>query len=606
MSQALTTVRNSAAQTAPQRVITPLERLLYGHYAGDRLQRVRMLRYYIAAISSLLVIGLVVIGWLLDFVPAFEATIAGALIMTCIAVFLALFRSGLNLKFRDPSLTLPQILASVATISFFIYHAGESSTIYFLIYMVAFLFGVFHYTTGPLMLLALVVVAAYCAVVGLRMTYHPETINLNLEILRVIVLGLVLGWFALMGGYITNLRNRLREARDKAEAASRAKSEFLANMSHEIRTPIHGVMGMTELTLNTELTAQQRQYLTTIMNSSRNLLTILSDILDLAKVEARQLAIEPVPFQLRGVIDRTLAPLVPEAVTKNLRLDVSVAPDLPASICADPVRIGQILMNLVNNAIKFTDKGGVTVTLERGAPSGDGFMLQIVVRDSGIGIPTDKQQAIFDAFSQADMSTTRVYGGSGLGLTICSRLATLMGGGISVSSKPGAGSTFRASLRVGVAAADGDTGAATPAAVVPADAAPGTAAGMHALLAEDNPVNLAVAEAMLLRLGYRVTIVGNGREAIAQARATRFDAILMDIQMPDIGGLDATRAIRDSERETGWRTPIVAFTASAMQGDRERCLAAGMDAYLAKPFELDQLARELQAVTRSVPRHNAF
>ena len=311
--------------------------------------------------------------------------------------------------------------------------------------------------------------------------------------------------------------------------------------------------------------------------------------------------VESVPFNLRETVGQSLEPLQVLARGKSLRLEFTPAPDLPARVNSDPVRIRQIVVNLVGNAIKFTHQGEITVMLERGPQAGDRFELVISVRDTGIGIPAAKQQAIFDAFSQADTSTTREYGGTGLGLTICARLAALMGGGITVSSQPGAGSTFRATLQVGAAPEVDD--AVAPESAAQQAAAPDTgqepAVARHVLIAEDNPVNQAIAEAMLASLGYRVSVANNGREAVEQAQTTPFDAILMDVQMPELSGLEATRAIRSRERATGARVPIIALTANAMRGDREECIAAGMDAYLTKPFDVQALTQELQRLARA-------
>ena len=378
-------------------------------------------------------------------------------------------------------------------------------------------------------------------------------------------------------------------------------------MSHEIRTPLNGVIGMAQLTLRTDLSPRQREYLNTIRDSSHSLLTILNDILDLAKVEARKLSIERVPFSLRDTIGRALAPLTVSARSKGLRLELTVAPELPERLRGDPVRIRQLVVNLVGNAIKFTHQGEIAVILECGPAVGGEFEMVIIVRDTGIGIPLAKQRAIFDAFTQADTSTTREFGGTGLGLTICNALAGLMGGGITVSSRPGEGSEFRVTIRVAEAPAGidrPDAGSEPPPPDMPAVTA-GLGAARHVLLAEDNPINQTIAEAMLLSLGYRVTIAGNGREALARAGETRFDAILMDVQMPVMGGLESTRAIRAQERGTGVRVPIIALTANAMQGDREQCLAAGMDSYLTKPIEMQDLAAELEALTGATAKDAA-
>jgi len=394
----------------------------------------------------------------------------------------------------------------------------------------------------------------------------------------------------------------LLAAKEAAEAANLAKSEFLANMSHEIRTPMNGVIGMLQLVQDTPLTEEQRDFITTARTSAEALLHLLNDILDFSKIEAGKLDLDKAPFELRPLILTLVKGFSVVVNGKQIDLITTIADDVPRVLVGDALRLRQILANLVGNAIKFTEQGSIHVAVKTQARSDAQITLLFSVADTGVGVAPDKLTSIFDAFVQADTSVTRRFGGTGLGLTISARLVAMMGGRIWVESTLGQGSTFffTAVFELASTLPDDQTPPPEPIHVAAAMAAHGAAGAttpqLRILLAEDNAVNQKLAVRLLTKHGYAVTVANNGREALDALAQADYDVVLMDVQMPEMDGLEAVRQIRQREQGQPHHLPVIAMTAHAMQGDRERCLEAGMDDYVSKPIKVDELLRAIDAV----------
>jgi PAS domain S-box-containing protein len=390
-------------------------------------------------------------------------------------------------------------------------------------------------------------------------------------------------------------RNRMAaasaEAHDRAVEASNMKSAFLANVSHEIRTPMNAVIGMTELLLDMGLTQEQRECADQVARSGDQMLALINDILDLSKIETGHIELDIDDFELVEAIEQTCADAGALVGAKELQLDLEIAVDVPRRARGDGRRLQQILANLLSNAVKFTPSGAIAVRASATRGSGAGIALHVEVSDTGIGIDPDDLQRMFEPFTQADVSTTRVYGGTGLGLAITREIAALMGGTISARSAPGEGSTFWFDIELAVPAESGAR--QDPLAGSPAPGGPSWPSAPRVLVAEDSPVNQIVACRALERCGCTAEVAGNGAEALLALAAANYDAVLMDCQMPELDGYEATRELR--RRENGSRhTPVIAMTAHAMTGDRERCLEAGMDDYITKPVRHADLEEALR------------
>lgn len=400
---------------------------------------------------------------------------------------------------------------------------------------------------------------------------------------------------------IKRYQEELDRARQQVEAANRARRDLLANISHELRTPLHEINGMTDLLLGTKLTAEQQDYINTTRASSNALLTLISDVIEFSEMETGQLGLEETSFNPAEPIDRTIEIMGPHAAEKGIKGVTRVSPNVPRELVGDPNRLRQVLANLVANAIKFTDHGEVLIQVDADAVRDREVELHFRVRDTGIGISEDRREIIFEPFQQADSSATRRYGGMGMGLAMSKQLVKLMGGRIWFESEVGKGTTFHFTAKLAR-----QTQAVKP--VPSAAVTPNWPRPLHILVAEDSPTNQLIAKSSLKKAGHTVTLAANGREAVQtyeKSRATpgepSFDLVLMDVAMPEMDGLDATRAIREREEALGGHVVIVAMTAFATKEYHEKCLASGMDAYVTKPVRIDELDKTLAPLMTRPP-----
>jgi len=556
-----------------------------------RNQRIRIQSTTLAAVGAVLLTGTLLYANYRGLVLISPLKLFAALGVFWIVntVVLAVLFSGLNLRLKDPSMSMFQMCWASATSSSALAVSLSFDALFFLLILLPLFFGIFRVPVKQFQLYATFAVVCLLVAILVRFSFFGNSVFLADNILGWLVFAACTYILTNVSKSIILLQNRLRNKNIELKKALEARRNFLANMSHEIRTPMNGVLGMLDVVLRRDLDDGLRSDLQTAQASSVALLAVINDILDYTKIEAGKLEIAPAPFHLHNFLEDTIAAFKAVAQEKDLGVKLICDKELPAYIKADSSRVRQVLNNLIGNAIKFTEKGSVSlkVSSTEVLPGTGVIGVAFLVEDTGIGINPEKIHSLFEHFTQEDLSTTRKYGGSGLGLTISQSLCEMMGGSILVASHPGMGSSFCASIEVETCDSEPETEEDTSLYFCPTG---------HVLLVEDNKTNQEVALYTLEDLGVSADVADNGKEALEklQQRGSKYSLIFMDCQMPIMDGYTATSMIREDPDYVDFRElPIVAMTAHAMTGDREKCLQAGMSDYMTKPFDISTLSNML-------------